>query len=531
LVTGWDFSPDGRYWAIKELDGGMVLDLTTLRRLSLPGGLQALVNPRFAFVAGGEALGTDDPSQKNWKLVQFPSDKVVQKYHLGNANIVAETHGPFLIAQPLNRHPAGVVNPATGRVLFTSDTADLDGYGSLFAGETKGGAIVLVQYSPKALQNVAELNLPTAPLADLIDAGASTDLRLLAVSEPNRGAIWDLASSQPRAAMSGFSSHWFSGLRLWMMLNPTEQQREAARIANSFLAAGSEVEFDVGKGTRQELPALAKDHAAGLVGGEEVVMDLSSPPHARMEVHAADGGKLLWQRKFDASEWPKLNALMGGGAWVLANSLKWHAAKVGLEQDAAAEAWMQAHKKSDIGLWLELVDPQTGKSERQWLLDPAPSLKLVFRLGGGFYLTDADHRTLDYDWASGQLQRVWFGDALAASPAAKAFVLQTKPRTLKLYADGGAASRQTYRFPQDVVLAQFSGGGRRLLWLARAPARLRRASRLCSRRLGGPGPQVGAAPRRGRAECASRGRAALRNFAALRADFAGRQSGATPARC
>ena len=60
-------------------------------------------------------------------------------------------------------------------------------------------------------------------------------------------------------------------------------------------------------------------------------------------------------------------------------------------------------------------------------------------------------------------------------------------------------------------------------WLARAPARLpghgcsgagpvRRASRLCSRRLGGPRPQAGAAPRRGRA------------------DFAGRQSGATPAK-
>jgi len=49
--------------------------------------------------------------------------------------------------------------------------------------------------------------------------------------------------------------------------------------------------------------------------------------------------------------------------------------------------------------------------------------------------------------------------------------------------------------------------------------------------LGAPRPQAGAAPRRGRAEFASRGRAALRNFAAFRADFARRQSGATPARC
>ena len=54
---------------------------------------------------------------------------------------------------------------------------------------------------------------------------------------------------------------------------------------------------------------------------------------------------------------------------------------------------------------------------------------------------------------------------MGASPAAKAFVLQTKPRTLKPYTDGRGC--HTYRFPQDVVFAQFSGGGRRLLVLTR----------------------------------------------------------------
>ncbi len=49
--------------------------------------------------------------------------------------------------------------------------------------------------------------------------------------------------------------------------------------------------------------------------------------------------------------------------------------------------------------------------------------------------------------------------------------------------------------------------------------------------MGARWPQVGAALRWGRAEFASRGRAALRNFAAFRADFASRQSGATPAIC
>src|SRR6185437_12659832 len=62
--------------------------------------------------------------------------------------------------------------------------------------------------------------------------------------------------------------------------------------------------------------------------------------------------------------------------------------------------------------------------------------------------------------------------------------------------------------------------------LARAPARLRRASRLCSHRLGGPWPRAGAALRRGRASVASRrgesatGAFTPPNFAARRADFA-----------
>ncbi len=64
----------------------------------------------------------------------------------------------------------------------------------------------------------------------------------------------------------------------------------------------------------------------------------------------------------------------------------------------------------------------------------------------------------------------------------------------------------------------------------RGPQRACGARPACARAdLGAPRPQVGAAPRRARAEFVSRGRAALRNFAAFRADFASRQSGATPA--
>ena len=63
------------------------------------------------------------------------------------------------------------------------------------------------------------------------------------------------------------------------------------------------------------------------------------------------------------------------------------------------------------------------------------------------------------------------------------------------------------------------------------PPRCNSAGRHARADLGARGPQVGAAPRWGRAEFAFWWRAALRNIAAFRADFASRQSGATPAIC
>ncbi|HUX68073.1 MAG TPA: M48 family metalloprotease [Terriglobales bacterium] len=465
-ATGFDLAQNGRYLAIKEPGGGTVLDLKTLQPLALPGGLHALVNRRFSFVGpGDEAMGTNDASEKNWELVQFPSGKVVEQYHLGDAEIQGETSGPLVIVRPLNRHPAGVVNPVTGRMLFLSDTADVDGYGNLFAGETKGGAIVLVHYRPQGLGNVATLALPAAPLDGLLDAGASPDLRLLAASEAKRGAVWDLLSSGG-AALPGFTRHAFSGDHLWTVRAPTGSLRDPVQFMDAVLGVGTVMEFNLAKGTRRQLPAQPVGHYAGLDGGQEVVWDMSKSGRTRLEVHDPASGRLLWQRPFAVRQTPEMKPLLGGGGWVFAYAPEWGEAKAAMKRDAAAETRLQAHKKTDRGAWLELVNPQTGKSERQWLLDPAPSMQAEWQMGGSFYISDGAHRTLAYD-GQGQRQVAWFGDALAASPAAKVFVLRTRPRELKLYGADAAHARQTYRFPHAVVFAQFSGGGHRLLALTR----------------------------------------------------------------
>ncbi|MGH9481099.1 MAG: M48 family metalloprotease [Terriglobales bacterium] len=464
--AGWDLSPDGRYWVIKQASGGVVVDLTAARRISVPGAMQALVNQRFSFVSGSEALGTDDPFQKNWKRVQFPTGKVEQTYRLGRADIVAETHGPLVIARPVNGYPAGVLDPVTGHELFSSETTDSDGYDNLFAGETKDGAIALVAYSPGSLSQAATLTLPTAPLEAVPDAGASPDLRWLAVSTLSRGAIWDLSSNQAPATVGGFSSHFFSGSKLWVILAPTQQQRDDARGTYSIFAPGNEVEFDLATMTRQVLPAQPKNHIASFVSGKEMVLYFSSPSDAWMEVHDPDSGRTLWQQKL-GHETPRTIPSLGGGDWIQAHSLNSDAAREALDADPAAKAQWQAQAKTDIGLWLELLDPETGKSARHWLLDPAPDISRAFRLGSNFYLTDDAHRTLEYDAVTGKLKQVWFGDAIAASPTAGSFILETNPRELELHAAGEASSRQRYQFPKDAVFAQFSADGARLLVLTR----------------------------------------------------------------
>lgn len=278
--------------------------------------------------------------------------------------------------------------------------------------------------------------------------------------------MWNLNAATPPVTLGGFAFHAFADGHFWTIPNPTPQQFQAAR-KSGYVQVGSVLDLDLASGVGKELPLPDKSGFTSMAGGEELVRDYTSTHHPVLEIRDPATGRILWQRAFPVEHPPFVFPMLDGGGWTLVYATEWDFAKEGLQHDPAAQLRLRSQGKTGVGAWLEEVDPQTGSSRRQWLLDPAPTLASNFQLGSDFYLADGAHRLLDYAVPSGELKQVWFGDPLAASTATTSFAMKTGARTLALFSAGAATPRQQYQFPQDLVFAQFSSDGRRLLALTR----------------------------------------------------------------
>lgn len=464
-ITGLDFSPDGRYLAVKLWRyGGYVLDLSTAHLLALPGGMQSYLNPHFVFVSGTEVFGTNDPQAVEWSRVQFPSGKVEAKYHLANADIEPVTSGPYVIARPMNQSPAGVIDPVTRQVILNSPNVAVDGYGDDFAAEAKNGAIYLGHETNGKLESVAHLELPAARLSGLRLGEASSDLRLLAFSEQNRGAVWDVQKASLVATVPGFNQLWLDGAQLWLRFNPTPQQR-TPKALTPMGYPGSETAFDLLHGTRHDLPAAPAGEYDVLTGPITLVWypgGKLSRSQLPLEARDTTTGQVLWSRTFDLpNSFPLLQVLPDGRQILLAFTLK--------SSDAENAPAVRAVQDRQAATWLEVLDARTGKLENSLLLNPAPSLDLApaFVLDGHLYLGDGANRMLAYDLVSGKLLGVWDGRALENIASRHVWLAKTAPRTLAIFPGGAAQPVQEYKFPEDVVFTQASADGDRVLVVTR----------------------------------------------------------------
>ncbi|MGH9393437.1 MAG: M48 family metalloprotease, partial [Terriglobales bacterium] len=372
--TRLDFSPDARYLAIEAGHEGYIVDLARGRELALPGGTGSFVNRHFSFLSAHEALASDDPQGIDWRKLEFPSGKTEAKYRLGNTDIVPETQGPYVITRPMGKSVAGVVNPVTHAGVLSSGSNALDGYGDDFVGEGSNGDIYLDHNDGAKLQPLAHLRLPTARLADVSQGEASPDLRLLALSEPQRGAVWDLLAKKQLSPVHGFQQAWMEGAKLWFQFNPEPSQ---TAMWTPYGVTGTVQEFDLIGGSKRELAAPPRGEFDRLQGPLTLVLNPGGKP-ARdalaIEMRDTATGKALWQRQF-RGDVPALT-MMPAGRMLLLYGLDTSSARKAAAADPAWRAAAEAVADRKSATWVEILNGQTGALEHATLLDPAPTLDL-----------------------------------------------------------------------------------------------------------------------------------------------------------
>jgi len=460
------FSPDARYLVVADRDHGFAVDLDSGKQLELGSCMNGYLNRHFSFISPSLALGSDDPRGIEWHQVSFPSGKEHTRYRLADDDIVPETQGGDVIVRPMKLSPAGMVDPVTRKAVVESGSEAFDGYGDLLVNEGKDGSINLERYSGAKPDQIARLALPTARLIGLNEGQASPDLRLLAISEERRGAVWDLLAQRQLSPIEGFRRAWFDGTNVWMQFNPP---RKPSPVWMAEGGMGAIEEFDLLHGSKRALPAPPKGEFDVLDGWVTLVTNPGGKsPRTRWVLEARDtaSGKSLWTKQFETkSGIPAEQVLPSGQGLLLAYPFAAEAARKEAAADPAWRAAAAAVKDTHTAVWFDLEELQSGNLQRSMLLDAAPSLALAnaVELDGLLYLNDGYGRTLAYELATGKLRQTWFGNALERIPSIHAIVLHTGPRELAIVAAGANEPRQRFEFPENVVYAQASADGQRLL--------------------------------------------------------------------
>lgn len=368
------FSPDSHYLLVAAAAGRLALDLKTLKPVKLGMGLGTLVQGRLIFTSPDQVLYDCDAggqdifkSASNVCVVQFPTGVPVKKFVEGWESLWPVAEGNYVIASALLDSIPHLVDLTTGKAATALKFTAADVHGKMLASESgKGGVTVGEIGSP----TVESIDLPEATLPYVEVARFSPDGRYLALSNENRGAIWDITANKRMVLTRSFRGAWFDqsghdqpspnpanlgdGGQLYLQL-PAGQARLGQNLRFA-MKAGSAAES--GKYDYQRRQML--DVSVKLVTDEH---DNDGDPVGTLAVYDDKTGNLLWKRKF-GKDLPAVRQYEPGVLvlnWAMEGETAWdeitHSSPVTRTSDEA--------RNEHRGMLTELVDSQTGAVLRQ----------------------------------------------------------------------------------------------------------------------------------------------------------------------
>ena len=469
------FSPDAHYFAAGQSSvyrgmlGGfatqlstVALDLTSRTPVQINDNIKRLLGNRFIFVAPDRILGINTEDSNKSGIVTFPAGQVVEQFPV-TGRIAPVTRGDYMLVSGILT-TAGpklsvlVVDLKTKKFVRGSKTAATDIYDHWIIGERTNGELALYDISKN--EALGTVKLPRSPLGRLRTAAVSSDLKWLAVSERNRGAVWDLSKGSRIFHVRGFRAAHFAADGGVYVDFPKYEETERT-VARLDLMSGQAFEHrKVGDSTVKQIgpyslrrKPLGKENSLG----ENVTLSVSD----------SVTGAPLWSRDFP-KESPFVFVNEYEGTMALSWSVKSEHAKAEIKADPRLRERMATLGEKDGDYFIQTVDAQTGKPASTLLIETGKgSFRITHMYASGDWLvvSDTTNRVLLYSLTTGEQKGKFFGRAPAVSKAAGLLSVSTERGQLTLFDLATGERRDRFDFAAPVSLAHFSDDGKRLLVL------------------------------------------------------------------
>jgi len=460
VVYGMAFSPDGRYFLAGNGDSTFGFDTQERLEFSPQGAIKRVANFGFVFVGSDKLFGWDSGTAHQADFVSFPEGKLLWHRLFGPTTFAGVTHGDYVLLSRSKDEGVDVLDLNARRISWGYKQRGLDIYDRLYAGELKSGDLALCD--PTTNEIIASVILPRGDLVAPAAAAVTGDLKWAAVSEKNRGTIWNLDTGKAAYQLREFHGAY---LDRDAFFGDFPKYGETPRSI-----ALCELERQQIESMRTIEDEFAQQHGRYLVVTKPAKNAPSFAPfehNVTREVRDVVSGQILWTRHFP-KEAPTLavepvegtmNLMWRGDAGALEVELK-SFPKLAEELTAAKDKkWL---------VFVEVVEARTGKPLAALFVDTnqgSIQIRDSFSVGDWLFLTAPLGQVFVYSYSKGEKVGQVMGVFPSVAKGTGLMCVRSNIDQLALYDLAAMELRREYSFSSPVVLKEFSQDGKRLLVL------------------------------------------------------------------
>jgi WD40 repeat protein len=403
------FSADGNYLLIGPSDYKLAFDLRTRTPLKIGGDLKDKVTGSYAFIGSDMIGGVDNSNVKDSGLFSFPEGKQIKKLAFafpGMAAVSGSDGNEYVLATGLKDYNVGLADLGVGKFVAGTKAWAIDAWNGYVTSENADGSVFLARMKDGVMSERQRLMLPLSPLGYPRTVAMSPDGKHLALSMGSRGGVWNLSTGKQEFLTRGFSNaSWAEDGSLYAEFPKISTEDRNVRQLLVATRTVKKMSYTVDDKVHMEFGQL-REWKKLSKGGWELTM--------RNIVDAS----ALWTKTF-VDGGPRYTQSFGTNDLLFSSELKLGSVKARLKESSALAAEAASVKVKENGRLIEVVDPATGKTVAEMVLE----LPINFdgtnglnRVGDQLYMTASDNRTVVFSLTTGKQLRQIFGYVVAIDP-------------------------------------------------------------------------------------------------------------------
>jgi hypothetical protein len=464
------FAPDARFLLVNEEVASFRLELPSLQKSNVPGGVRKFSRGILGFPSGGRVLVSDpkkDPARQILSLssgetvgtVSFTADNAFLASNPRFALLVNFCSAGVTAAFDLEKNSSVNIAPNLGGDIFGDEVALLNSEGQLSL------------YQLGADRPSASGRLPLGPLPALHSALADPSLSTLLLSLQGSGAGYDLATGKRLAPFKSVRGVLFGALDSAFLIAPSPKKYFP-----------SVLHWTKGESPISDIPLWLADKVVDLVSSQTAFVSYSfyDGSGSNVPVVGRGGevffrlrgldpstGRELWHHPFERDA-PVPFSDPQGDRIVLGWKAQTGSAESAARRFPAAREAFKKHKLKDQDSFFEVLDAASGTSLGGVLVQfgGGPiSFDSAFSVGNFLILSKDVSRVTVFRLNEGTLVGRFRGGNPTISEAAKLLALHDGSGRLNLYSLETGARIAERRMPDYINYLRFSEKGDRLLVL------------------------------------------------------------------